>query len=141
MPAEIRSSSRNADWTGRVYSSTTVVASPAAAAETIIGTVTVTSDIVVALGVLLFGWAAFTVGTTGANARLRLRQTGLAGTIVADTGATTGGIAAAGLVILDCGGLDTGAVLPGQVYALTLQVGSASAGSAVSGVQLVAFAV
>lgn len=142
MPPEpIRYSGAVIDLSPRVAASVTVAASPAAAAETTVATITLGGNVALALGVLLFGFVAFTVGTAGATARLRIRQTNTSGTVVADTGATTGGIAAAALVDMNVGGFDAAATLPGQVYVLTLQVGSATAGSAVSNVQLAALAI
>lgn len=114
----------------------TVVASPALAAETIIASLVVGSVGDSSTVVDLSGWAAFTVGTTGTAARLRIRSGGLTGAVVADTGALTGGIAAAALVAQDVEGQD----IPGEVaslgYVLTLQVTAATAGSAVSAVKL-----
>jgi hypothetical protein len=124
------------DLRPRVVVSTVVVASPALAAETIIAQTAAIGDVAVLQGVLLSGWAAFTVGTTGTAARLRLRQTNVAGTLIADTGAVTGGIAAANLVAQDVEGFDAAAVAPAQVYVLTLQVTGGSAISTVSAVKL-----
>lgn len=136
MPDPIQYSSALVDLTNRFKRSTVIVASPALAAETVVASLTIADDLVVAQGVRLEGWLSLTVGTTGANLRLRLRQTGVAGTLVADTGALTGGIAAANLVAQDIMGFDTAPVLPGQVYVLTAQVGSATAASTLSAVFL-----
>ena len=128
------------DLSARIVSSTTVVASPSAGAETVIGSVTLPSGLSINSGVILFGWAAFTVGTSGVSANLKIRQTSVSGTTISATGATTGGIAATNLVALDVGGFDAS---PGdaQIYKLTLLVGSGAAASTVSALQLVAFAV
>lgn len=140
-PEPIKVDSTNVDLSQRFRRSNTVVASPAAAAETIIATITITADLAIATGVSLEGWAAFTVGTAGVSTQLRIRQTNVAGTVKADTGALTGGIVAAALVAQDVMGLDTAPVLPGQIYVLTLQVASANAASTVSAVFLAARAV
>jgi hypothetical protein len=129
------------DLSSRVAASGAVVASPAAAAETIIATLTVAELVSMAVGIILLAWASLTVGTNGVSVRLRLRRTNVAGTVVADSGALTGGVAAAGLVAQSILGIDTGPTLPNQVYVLTLTVGSASAASAVSAVGLTAIAV
>jgi hypothetical protein len=136
MPRGINEAADALDLRPRFVVSTAVVASPAAAAETIIAQTGAIGDVAVLQGVLLSGWAAFTVGTTGTAARLRLRQTNVAGTVIADTGAVTGGIAAANLVAQDVEGFDAAAVAPAQVYVLTLQVTGGSAVSTVSAVKL-----
>lgn len=139
MPLPITDTAGGLDLSLRVVRSSTVVASPAAAAETTICTITVTGDIVVNQAVGLEGWAAYTVGTNGVSGQLRLRQTSSAGTLIADSGAVTR--TAAQLVEQSVFGQDTAAVLPGQVYVLTLQVASGSAASTVSAVYLRAFVV
>jgi hypothetical protein len=136
MPRPINEGADAIDLSPRFVRSAVVVASPAAAAETIIAQTAAIGDVAVLAGVRLSGWAAFTVGTNGTAARARLRQTNVAGTVIADTGAVTGGIAAANLVTLDVEGFDAAAVSPSQVYVLTLQVTAASAVSTVSGVLL-----
>lgn len=141
MPEPIKLDSTFVDLSQRFKRSTTVVASPALAAETIIASVTIPDDLAVASGVRLEGWAAFTVGTTGVSTQLRIRQTNVAGTVKADTGALTGGVAAAALLAQDVIGFDTAPALPGQVYVLTLQVASATAASTVSAVYLSAIVV
>jgi hypothetical protein len=136
MPRPINEGADAIDLSPRFVRSAVVVASPTAAAETIIAQTAAIGDVAVVTGVKLWGWAAFTVGTNGTAARLRLRQTNVAGTVIADSGALTGGIAAANLVAQDIEGFDTAAVAPSQVYVLTLQVTAASAGSTVSAVML-----
>jgi hypothetical protein len=136
MPRGINEAADAIDLRPRLVVSTVVVASPALAAETIIAQTAAIGDVSVQQGVLLGGWAAFTVGTTGTAVRLRLRQTNVAGTVVADTGALTAGVAAAALVAQDVEGFDAAAVPPAQVYVLTLQVTGGSAVSTVSAVKL-----
>jgi len=131
-------SAKQIDLSGRVASSASVVASPAAAAETIIATVTIPDDVALALGVLVIGYAAFTVGTNGVSANLRIRQTDASGTIVKASGAVTE--TAANLDGRSLVGLDTAASVA-QKYVLTLTVGSGSAVSTVSAVSLVALAI
>lgn len=136
MPEPIRQSALFLDLTPRVRSTTVVAASPPLAAEVVIATLTIPdfADISVMSGVDVSGWAAFTVGTSGTAVRLRLRQTSLVGTLVADTGALTGGVAAAALLAQDVAGFDAGAGV--GVYVLTLQVTAGSAASTVSAVKL-----
>lgn len=141
MPEPIKLESTFVGLSQRFRRTTTVVGSPAAAAETIIASLSVPDDLAVEAGVRLEGWAAFTVGTNGVSTQLRIRQTNVAGTVKADTGALTGGVAAAALLAQDVIGFDTGPTLPGQVYVLTLQVASGSAASTVSSVFLGAIVV
>lgn len=141
MPQPIQYSAEHLDLGPRYAFSKTVAASPSGSAETTIATLTVPGDLALSAGIRLSGWAAFTIGTSGASANLRIRQTSTAGTIIAATGAMTGGIAAGNLVEADCEGLDTAAVLPNQVYVLTLTVGSGAAASTVSACLLDAIAI
>lgn len=135
-PLPIESNAATIDLTPRIVTTTGIVASPALAAETVIASLTIPNFNVLAVqsGVDLSGWAAVTIGTTGASARFRIRQTSVSGTIVADTGALTGGIAAASLVAQDVEGFDAGAGV--AVYVLTLTVASATAASTVSALKL-----
>lgn len=141
MPPEpIARSALSIDLSPRFVATTTVAASPAAAVETVIATApTIAANCAVTTAVDLEGWAAFTAGTAGVSARLRIRQTNVSGTVVADSGLVT--VAAASLYSLLVAGLDTGAVIPGQVYVLTLTVGSATAASTVSACKLRALVV
>jgi len=136
MPEPIRQSALFLDHTPRIAVTTTVVASPTAATETIIASLTVPNfgDVSVVSGIDLSAWAAFTVGGSGTAVRLRIRQTNVAGTVVADTGALTGGVAAAALLAQDVAGFDSGAGV--GVYVLTLTVTAAASGSTVSAVKL-----
>lgn len=117
-----------------------MVASPSAAVETTICTVTIPGDIAVVTGVYLVGWAAFTVGASGTAANLRIRRTDTSGTIVAATGATTGGIAAGNLVDMNIAGLNASPAAA-QVYVLTLTITAGGAASTVSATSLFALAI
>jgi hypothetical protein len=123
------------DLSPRVVASTVVVASPAGAAETIICQTPAPAAEAILAGVDLSGWAAFTVGASGTAARLRIRRTNVAGTVVADSGPLTGGIAAGNLVALPIQGFDTGAA-QNQVYVLTLTITAGGAASTVSATAL-----
>lgn len=140
MPESIERNAINSDLSGRVFQSSTVVASPALAAETIIAQVNTPGAPSLVSGLLVSGWAAFTVGTSGTAVRLRVRRTNLSGTLVADTGALTGGVTAANLLAQDVQGFDAGSTLPAAVYVLTLQVTAGSAASTVSAVNLLCLA-
>ena len=142
MPAPFTQSNYQEDQSPRIATSVTVVASPAAAAETIIASVSLASllDMPVASGILLFGWAAYTVGTSGTAVQLRIRQTSVGGALV--TGADTGAVTAAATNLREqsCIGYDL-APVAGGLYKLTMQVTSGAAASTVSAVTFTAIAV
>lgn len=141
MPDPTQQSARFLDLSSRVVTTTTVVASPSAAAETIIASVTLPSGLTLAQGVQIQGWAAYTVGTAGVSIEFRVRRTNVSGTVIADTGAMTGSQHGAGILSSDdINGFDTSPG-DGQVYKLTMQVASATAASTVSAVFLTLFAV
>lgn len=126
---------------GRFQSSSAIVGSPAAAAETIVCLLpALNGDAATVLGVFLSGVVSFTVGTNGTAIRVRIRQgsTAGAGTVVADTGAITGGVTAANLLSQDLQGFDT-APPTSLVWHLSLQVTGGSAASTVSQTNLIAF--
>lgn len=139
MPQPITENVQRVDLQARFPVTTTVVASPAAAAETIIANLTIPSfgDTSILNGVLLQGWAAYTVGTSGASVTFRIRQTNVSGTVVVTTGALTGSQHGAGILSADdISGFDAA---PGvAVYCMTMQVASAAAASTVSALCLTA---
>ena len=139
MPQPIRSNVANTDIQARFPVTTTVVASPAAAAETIIANLTIPNfgDTPILSGVLLQGWAAYTVGTSGTAVTFRIRQTNVAGTVVVNSGALTGSQHGAGILSSDdIAGFDAA---PGvAVYCLTMQVTAGAAASTVSALCLTA---
>jgi len=139
LPNVIGLSAMGLDLSPRVVTSTAIVTSPSAAVETTICTVTLPTNIAINT-VLLFGWAAFTVGTSGTAVNLKLRRTDTSGSTLAATGATTGGIAATNLVDVNVQGLDT-APPSAQVYVLTLTVTAGAATSTVSACSIIALAV
>lgn len=138
----IRINAQEVDWSARLVDTTTVQNSPiAAAAETIIATVTVPDfgSVAIQSKVYLDGWAALTVGGSGTALTLRIRQTNGSGTVVATTGALTGGIAAAALVAQDVAGSDA---TPGVgTYVLTCQITAGATNTTISAVSLRAFIV
>lgn len=137
MPQPITANVVHADLSGRFPVTTTVVASPALAAETIIASLAIPAfgDTPILSGVLLQGWAAYTVGTSGTAVTFRIRQTNAAGTVVVSSGALTGSQHGAGILSADdIQGFD---VLPGvATYVLTMQVTAGAAASTVSAVCL-----
>ena len=138
MPVPIRIDAQGIDLSKRVQVYSTVDASPALAAETVIATLTLTgfADTPIVAGAFLLGWAAYTVGTSGTAVRLRIRQTSVGGTVKADTGALTGSQHGAGILSDDnVVGFDTA---PVAVYVLTMQVTAGAAASTVSALSLAA---
>lgn len=136
-PNPIKSTNHDTDLSPRMVSSSTVVGSPALAAETVVCQITgLDTSIAVVNGVFLSGVASFTVGTSGASVRLRIRTgtTAGSGTVVADTGVLTAGISAGVLVSQDLQGFDTtnANLAVGGSYCLTLTIGSGGATSTVS---------
>jgi hypothetical protein len=131
----IRESAVDIDLSPRFSGTSTVLNSPiAAAAETIIASVTLPDfgSTAIVARVRLEGFAAFTVGTNGVAATLRIRQTDASGSVIASTGATT--VTAANLVARSVLGADAA---PGvATYVLTLEITSGSANTTVSGVYL-----
>lgn len=138
MPAPIRETAAGMDLSPRVFATATFVGSPANQTEAVVARVTVSGDIALVVGVVLVVFLSIRVGTSGTSVRMRLRQTGLAGTVLADTDAIpeTAGTFVTRLAVA----LDQAAVLP-QVYALTSQTADAVATSTVQQVALVALAV
>ena len=105
-PQPIKENSQFIDLSARFQQYSTVDASPAAGAETVIATLTLSgfNDLAVVSGIQLVGWAAFTVGTNGVSANLRIRRTDVNGTVKAATGLVTE--TAANLAELSCFGFD-----------------------------------
>lgn len=136
MPEAIRLSGIGVATGDRLFRTATVAASPADATETVIASLAIGEDIAIGKGILVSGFAAFTVGTNGTNSNLRIRRTSVAGTILKATGALT--TAAAALFAPSIVVLDTGGALPNQTYVLTLTVTAATAASTVSAVELIA---
>jgi hypothetical protein len=134
VPQGFKESAAVIDLSPRFGTSAVVVASPAAATETIIASLTLNLDVAVAAGVLIFGWAAFTAGTDAVGGQLKIRRTNASGTTLKDSGAVT--VVATKLYASALHAFDTGPTLPGQVYVLTLTMASGSAESTVSAVTL-----
>lgn len=139
MPIPIQQGAAALDLSPRVFKSEVVAASPAAAVETTICSVVVQGDLSTALGVVLFGWATYTVGTNGTAVTFKIRQTDTAGTVVVTSGAETA--TAAALASKPIMGVDDGQVAARQVYVLTMTVTAGSAASTVTAATLLAIAV
>jgi len=126
------------DLSGRMVYSKTVAASPSGSAETTICTLTIPGGLALASGVLLGGWAAYTVGTSGVSVNLKIRQTSTSGSTIVATGAATK--TAGSLYADDVNGVDTSPPAAG-VYVLTMTVASGAATSTVSAVILFAIVI
>lgn len=145
MPYGFVQSANTLDLGPRVISSSTVVGSPGAATEAIACQIVgIDNQLSVSVGVFLSAVVSFTVGTSGTAVRVRIRQgtTAGAGTVIADTGALTGGVAAAALLSQDIQGFDTaasgGAGVASTSYHVSLQVTGGAATSTVSASNIVA---
>lgn len=134
----IVTNARGIDLSPRFESSTTVVASPTANAETIIGSVTLPSGLTIVSGIWIHAWCAFTVGTSGTAVTLKVRQTNVSGTTIVSSGAITS--TAGNLNERSIDGFDASPG-DGQVYKFTLQVTGAAAASTVSALSMFAIAV
>ena len=133
MPAPpIRSDATALDLSPRFVYTTTVAGSPATNEEKVIATLPTIGNLSLQSAVWLEGYCSVTIGTSGATATLRIRQTNTSGTVIATTGAIT--VTATQIYALAAQGQDTAATLPGQVYVLTLQIGSGAASSTVGSV-------
>ena len=129
----------NIDLSPRLVRSSAVAASPSAATETTVCTLTVGNQIAVQAYVLLWCQVALTVGTNGTAVTLKIRQTDTSGSTLFSTGALTA--TAANLITVPGQAVDTGPTVPGQVYVVTLTVTGANAASTVSAAQLFALVV
>ena len=134
MPPPFQLNSQGVDLSTRFKETHAVVGSPALAAETTIASLTITDDMQMANGALLEAWAAFTVGTSGTAATMKIHHTNASGATIASTGALT--VVAANLVTFSCQGIDQAVVLPGQIFIVTLQITAGAAVSTVSAVSL-----
>lgn len=139
-PVPIREDSAGIDLSSRIQKSTAVAASPALAAETVVCSLTLSGDIAVVSGTALIGYVALTVGASGTDVTVKLRRTGTSGTTVVSSGILSAP-AAGEVVAFSISGFDTGTVMPGQVYVLTVTVTAGGAESTVSATSLVAIIV
>lgn len=101
MPLPIRTDAVGLDLSPRFQRTTTVAASPTGATETIIATLAMANfaDLSVVNGVFVSGWAAYTLGAGATSATLRIRQTNVTGSVIANTGAQTGGVGSGPVVL------------------------------------------
>src|SRR3954465_7373007 len=97
MPEPIRQTAIDHDLSSRFLGTSTVVASPADATETIIASLAIPTfgDLTIVSGVRLHGFAAFTIGTAGGPGNLKIRRNNASGAPVAATGVVNAGVWAA----------------------------------------------
>jgi hypothetical protein len=127
----IQATAAQHDLTGRYVYTQTIVASPTGSSETIVASIAIPTGIQILSGVQIEATAWLTVGGTCTSDTIRIRQTGLTGTTVANSGALT--TTAGNLISAGVAGFDTGPVA-GQVYKMTLTMGAAGNTSTVSAV-------
>jgi len=130
-----RLDARGINFASRMVVSNTVAASPAAATETTICTVTIPSNLQVFSGVLVEAQAAWTQGGSATGYTIKLRQTDTSGTTLYSSGVIT--LAAAGLANSGAMGFDASPAA-GQVYVCTLTIAAGASTSTVSAVTLTA---
>lgn len=107
-----------------------------AATETVIATLTGIDTVFSETNIILDAWAAFTTGTLVTAARLRIRRDSLTGTVVADTGAVTAGIAASAPTTMAVNGNDPLPASANRTYVLTLATTGAGTNDTVTAVEL-----
>lgn len=138
-PVPIRESVAGIDLTGRIFSTTIIDTSPSAAVETTIAHLTITGDPPILLGVFFFAFVAFTIGTAGTAASVKVRRTDTSGATVVDTGLINA--TAANLTERTPIGFDNNKAANNQLYVVSLVVTSANAPSTVSACTFVAVVV
>jgi hypothetical protein len=121
------------------FQSAAIVASPAAAAETVVASLTLPVQIRADQTVFLFGNPVYIVGTNGTAGTVRLRRTSVGGALVASSGALV--VAATNPVAPILLAPDVPGFVANQVYVLTLQITAGSAASTLSAVALYALVV
>lgn len=134
MPTGIEWDGANIDLHRRFLQNSTVVGSPAAAAETTIASLTINDSFPVVSGVYIEVTCAFTVGTNGTAVTLKIHQTNSSGSTLYSSGAVTA--TAANLMNMSAQAFDASPTLPGQIYIATLQVTNGSATSTVSALSI-----
>lgn len=120
-----------------IFQTTTIQNSPiAAAAETVIGTLQVTTDAPVAVAML--GFVTATIGTSGTFMRLRIRADSLTGTAIGDSQAVTAVAAAVQPFVVV--GNPTAAEIAARTFVLTAQVTAGAANTTIQSMMLLAIA-
>lgn len=131
---------RYTDCSARVQQTTTIIASPATNAETVVATTPAfDGTLPIAIGCLLIAEIAYTIGTSGTACTVQIRRgTTTGGVSVYSSGAQTGGHNTATQLVADSAGTFDTAPAAAQQYSLTLTVTGGAAASTVSKVSLTA---
>lgn len=127
------------DLSDRITANTTIVASPALAAQTTVATINVKGQPSCLLGVLVWCKLSFTIGTSGVSYQVRTYRGTSSGTKLDDTGAVTA--VAADLYSDTVIALDPTQPGNGQLYTVTLTIASGAAASTISALTIVAAAI
>lgn len=111
-------------------------ASVAAATEEVIATLTGVNTSNAETRIALSAWAAFTTGTLVTAAQMRIRRDSLTGTLIADSGDVTAGIAATAPTTMAIAADDTIPASGNRIYVLTLETTGAGTANTITGVSL-----
>lgn len=118
-----------------VYVTNTIQGSPiAAAAETVIGTLQVTTD--AASVVAILGFVNLTVGTSGTAVTLRIRGESLTGTVVSNSGPFTA--VAANVTPFFVAGSPAALEVASRIFVITAQVTAGAANTTINNMMLLA---
>lgn len=111
-------------------------ASVAAATEEVIGTLNGFATNAADTEIALTAWVAFTTGTLVTAAQLRIRRDSLTGTVVADSGDVTAGIAASSPTTMAINGTDNIPPSGQRSYVLTLETTGAGTANTITGLNM-----
>lgn len=136
-PIPLEVTAAQIDLSQRIAFTTAITASPAAGAETIVGTLVLNTDLTIVSGIIIVAQPIYVVGTSGVSETVKIRRTNVSGTTIVSTGAVV--VAATNPRAPVVVGVDTGAAVTGQTYVCTLQVGSGSTASTLSAMTMAAF--
>lgn len=118
-----------------VYVTTTIQGSPiAAASETVIGTLQVTTDN--AAIVAMMGFCTATIGTSGTGLRLRIRADSLTGTLVGDSQSVAATAAAVGVAVVV--GSPAAVEIAARTFVLTATIAAGAANTTIQNMMLLA---
>lgn len=132
-PQPIQQNAASLDLSTRFFQSKTVSASPPDDTITVVASVAVPQNLVIAAGAQIWAWLSVALDGDASAVTVALRKTNAAGAVVA----TSDPIVVAGAFgIYSINGFDTTPSTPGQVYALCVTVQDASGASTVSAVSL-----
>lgn len=132
-PQPIQQNAASLDLSTRFVQTKTVSASPPDDTITVVASVAVPQNLVIAAGAQIWGWLSVALDGDSTAVTVALRKTNAAGAVVA----ASDPIQVAGAFgLYSINGFDTTPSTPGQVYALCVTVQDASGASTVSAVSL-----